>query len=291
MWGCIKKYTVQEVSSLVPSLYVRVYRAGVVNVVHSGCSLTVCEGVSSGCIIAIRLDMFPHCMWGCIACRSIALKTCFVPSLYVRVYRSWLSPADYFVRSLTVCEGVSEQKGGGGCVILFPHCMWGCIGRTGQLIMTRIVPSLYVRVYRAAVVENYISPGSLTVCEGVSDVGEKSTVCIAFPHCMWGCIESPGGYRQWAQVPSLYVRVYRLPKMIYQDFAGSLTVCEGVSQRRQTRAFNLPFPHCMWGCIGIILAAGSFRQVPSLYVRVYRPLCLHIAMLFGSLIVCEAALC
>ena len=45
----------------VPSLQVRVYRAGVVNVVRSGCSLTASEGISAMCTYSGKDSTFPHC--------------------------------------------------------------------------------------------------------------------------------------------------------------------------------------------------------------------------------------
>ena len=45
----------------VPSLQVRVYRAGVVNVVRSGCSLTASEGISGKKVDYTALTGFPHC--------------------------------------------------------------------------------------------------------------------------------------------------------------------------------------------------------------------------------------
>lgn len=109
-----------------------------------------------------------------------------------------------------------------------------------------------------------------------------------FPHCMWGYIGEQYSNTKNYEVPSLYVRVYRNFRCRVSVSACSLTVCEGVSKSGLAVYIVSRFPHCMWGCIGRQQLRPDRAAVPSLYVRVYRPLCLHIAMLFGSLIVCES---
>lgn len=46
------------------------------------------------------------------------------------------------------------------------------------------VPLLYVRVYRAFRVALILSPGSLTICEGISPLRARSRAWTAFPYYM-----------------------------------------------------------------------------------------------------------
>ena len=166
--------------------------------------------------------------------------------------------------------------------------MWGCIGWFCLILCEQVVPSLYVRVYRNLQRAEGRRWRSLTVCEGVSSNLAASSVSRKFPHCMWGCIDNIYDIYFKSLVPSLYVRVYRICRRAAPHQPSSLTVCEGVSYYQVEEKDGLKFPHCMWGCIGRQQLRPDRAAVPSLYVRVYRPLCLHIAMLFGSLIVCES---
>ena len=92
--------------------------------------------------------------------------------------------------------------------------------------------------------------GSLTVCEGISTTTATKNPAHLFPHCMWGYIGLWFKFRQFHQVPSLYVRVYR--------------------HIRNAGELNTGFPHCMWGYITLTLLCRTLQAVPSLYVRVYR---------------------
>ena len=130
--------------------------------------------------------------------------------------------------------------------------------------------------------------GSLTVCEGVSLIWLSCLKEMSFPHCMWGCIVLFQGFCPEHRVPSLHVRVYRNRNDKNNSEISSLTVCEGVSSSEMSLGETSEFPHCMWGCIWRQQLRPDRAAVSSLYVRVYRPLCLHIAMLFGSIIVCES---
>ena len=226
-------------------------------------------------------------MWGCIVYDVINIWQMPVPSLYVRVYRRVFGWSAGVSSSLTVCEGVSFWVYVKCWRILFPHCMWGCIAMTYILNPECLVPSLYVRVYR----DNQEVQGgrerSLTVCEGVSAFPLSRGVFHMFPHCMWGCIAPRCHSLSLMLVPSLYVRVYRHPHQPTGRNARSLTVCEGVSHNNNNIVERYRFPHCMWGCIDTILSAPSSSQVPSLYVRVYRPTSQNHYKQSSSLTVCE----
>ena len=133
---------------------------------------------------------------------------------------------------------------------VFPHCMWGCIGRTPDATARGRVPSLYVRVYRTKNRSRWKKTRSLTVCEGVSTKFQKIKNSAWFPHCMWGCICLYSVLYLRACVPSLYVRVYRWRIRTGIVWQRSLTVCEGVSLDNDFIRRHIRFPHCMWGCIG-----------------------------------------
>ena len=188
----------------------RVYRDGHFSQIYARRSLTVCEGVSAWYRRFISVVAFPHCMWGCIIDVPWKRKVLHVPSLYVRVYHKGLRRSVLPTRSLTVCEGVSRQKKIKYSGYVFPHCMWGCIASYITFGDVTLVPSLYVRVYRAGLNPALFSPCSLTVCEGVSQSKPENSSPFKFPHCMWGCIEHPAKSLFPTAVPSLYVRVYRL---------------------------------------------------------------------------------
>ena len=90
-------------------------------------SLTVCEGVSIAEAEEQAEKPFPHCMWGCIAGALLKLVFSYVPSLYVRVYRTQSSGNWPHESSLTVCEGVSKPHWHVLIMFAFPHYTWGCI--------------------------------------------------------------------------------------------------------------------------------------------------------------------
>ena len=71
-------------------------------------------------------------------------------------------------------------------------------------------------------------------------------------------------------VPSLYVRVYHLERWIRIFLRCSLTIREGVSFASCYCVCPLVFPHYTWGCIAKHKAQKEVKEVPSLYVRVYR---------------------
>ena len=104
---------------------------------------------------------------------------------------------------------------------------------------------------------------------------------------MWGCIVQKQLEVYKPYVPSLYVRVYRkavsLPSLPYR----SLIICEGVSIEAAVIIWEFLFPHYMWGCIAFILACFHERNVPSLYVRVYRYSSSSVLSYECSLIICE----
>ena len=131
-------------------------------------SLTVCEGVSLIWLSCLKEMSFPHCMWGCIVLFQGFCPEHRVPSLHVRVYRWQTFRAWRNRSSLTVCEGVSTAAAQVERMSQFPHCTWGCIADDFAILNKRLVPSLYVRVYRHLTPQKFREFCSLTVCEGVS---------------------------------------------------------------------------------------------------------------------------
>ena len=250
MWGYIAFSSFSPVGKWVPSLYVRVYQQKWVKRKTS--------------------FSFPHCMWWYIALKPWPIFENPVPSLYVRVYReAWNTPT-LICRSLTVCEGISAQRHAERVKTMFPHCMWGYIA---VLLLSKshfCVPSLYVRVYRFIHFFFLLFFCSLTVCEGVSFV---FLICYRdnwCPHCMWGYIAQIFSKGKQTQVPSLYVRVYRLKVSGKNISWCSLIIREGISDEYGELADAGLFPHYTWGYIGLHIALAVLCLVPPLYVRVYR---------------------
>ena len=112
------------------------------------------------------------------------------------------------------------------------------------------VPSLYVRVYRAWIMPWEPKKRSLTIREGISSLLDLSWNSAMFPHYTWGYIATSGLLVVLIMVPSLYVRVYRVPHFIFFPSGSSLTIREGISASLQK--------------------IKGAKTVPSLYVRVYR---------------------
>ena len=209
----------------------RVYRQNWWQDALSCCSLTVCEGISSTSAHRSTNCAFPHCMWGYINKSTEWWFFQGVPSLYVRVYRRTDGIHAGGRSSLTVCEGVSCLSPSVCSSLLFPHCMWGCIGVKGKPSLYYIVPSLYVRVYRLFTSSRACNNGSLTVCEGISSGIDFSSQFFKFPHCMWGYIAHVQISFYKFPVPSLYVRVYRARVNFMRVSGCSLIICEGVSPK------------------------------------------------------------
>ena len=287
MWGYIAILGLMEHIQCVPSLYVRVYRKKTLCSSAEESSLTVCEGISPGRTDLCANFQFPHCMWGYIGQVLRRFPFIIVPSLYVRVYRLFFFPVQLRNRSLTVCEGISLITFIYFFFFLFPHCMWGYIAPASHFLIKQAVPSLYVRVYRMASPYLIIWSRSLTVCEGISARFGRFMTTFRFPHCMWGYIVLLWFSLSFPPVPSLYVRVYRPCICTKYKAGGSLTVCEGISMIAEYDAKQTEFPHCMWGYIDCQSVPRIFACVPSLYVRVYRPVCNSPGNTQGSLTVCE----
>ena len=213
-------------------------------------SLIICEGISDLPNITDKGKEFPHYMWGYIATPAQLDDYMDVPSLYVRVYRAVTSLQYIKSSSLIICEGISSVSSCRTGAEAFPHYMWGYIAILWTALQNASVPSLYVRVYRRMRLEKTETQCSLIICEGISlkygrEISEKE-----FPHYMWGYI---GGYEDKSKtpaVPSLYVRVYRHPIPGQSLQAGSLIICEGISERSETGLTQTEFPHYMWGYIG-----------------------------------------
>ena len=191
--------------------------------------------------------VFPHYMWVCIDIEWRPEGNARVPSLYVRVYRTWAN--------------------GGWTSEPFPHYMWGCIVG-GIFDMDKEL-------------------GSLIICEGVSRVSTPPYIIWQFPHYMWGCIDSKSEQEQITGVPSLYVKVYRYYQVSRATISSSLIICEGVSGTNTGETRKWKFPHYMWGCIVASSISVSSSSVPSLYVRVYRMLYWGRNIITSSLIICE----
>ena len=135
---------------------------------------------------------------------------------------------------------------------MFPHYTWGYIIIKKGKEINQNVPSLYVRVYRVALRPLRLFPSSLTIREGISQVLWDLEIYLTFPHYTWGYITSSGCF-------SLFN-------------VCSLTIREGISKCRRVWRFSFQFPHYTWGYIGKSNREHFTMCVPSLYVRVYRPL-------------------
>ena len=109
MWGCIAKVDGKMPYPVVPSLYVRVYPEAAGAAASDNSSLIICEGVSHFSEDKNRDMVFPHYMWGCIAIAKGKEELEAVPSLYVRVYRSFAVNITGTGGSLIICEGVSKK--------------------------------------------------------------------------------------------------------------------------------------------------------------------------------------
>ena len=133
-----------------------------------------------------------------------------------------------------------------------------------------MVPSLYVRVYRAIYWQRTQDASSLTIREGISSHNGSQILWRTFPHYTWGYIAVLCFTHFGFIVPSLYVRVYRWVCPSLDNVTGSLTIREGISECEKTMIISEPFPHYTWGYIDITNGRRTTTPVPSLYVRVYR---------------------
>ena len=165
--------------------------------------------------------------------------------------------------------------------------MWGYIEEFFSEAVAPLVPSLYVRVYRWTYTRGGTIMGSLIICEGISDIRGRLSFPVPFPHYMWGYIVSVIVSRIISAVPSLYVRVYRIPYAARMSHMCSLIICEGISAKAADIGANCTFPHYMWGYIGRATKDMGLRAVPSLYVRVYRIMEQWKLKNQSSLIICE----
>ena len=209
-------------------------------------------------------------MWGYISWFHYAFKPTGVPSLYVRVYRQLLWTGRKGLRSLIICEGISWWHYSFKPTGLFPHYMWGYIDLSREIPELTTVPSLYVRVYRTLEECEKFVERSLIICEGISGFLYCNYRPTKFPHYMWGYIPFSELYHIFNPVPSLYVRVYRLKKLVGTRSERSIIICEGISQEWVKPKMNFLFPHYMWGYISSASLFSFISFVPSLYVRVYR---------------------
>ena len=147
--------------------------------------------------------------------------------------------------------------------------MWGYIDSHLRKGCFHPVPSLYVRVYRVQICQLVRRQCSLIICEGISQHNSREVNRMRFPHYMWGYIGILRFRCLNIQVPSLYVRVYRMSERNGLPIMSSLIICEGISFRSLCFGVNAPFPHYMWGYIAYNRENNSSEIVPSLYVRVY----------------------
>ena len=132
MWGYIELIDKRARDIWVPSLYVRVYRRTTVLPGGNRSSLIICEGISPVFWLFETFLEFPHYMWGYIGNGGLLLHSWHVPSLYVRVYRTWTCRACWLSCSLIICEGISYIPPPGGSSFGFPHYMWGYIINTAN---------------------------------------------------------------------------------------------------------------------------------------------------------------
>ena len=197
---------------MVPSLYVRVYRAIYWQRTQDASSLTIREGISSHNGSQILWRTFPHYTWGDIVECVQVWTTWRVPSLYVRVYRNWAQMKGYLFRSLTIREGISPKRPPKPGHLKFPHYTWGYISVYTVRLINDGVPSLYVRVYLSLHCTAHKRWSSLTIREGISVCLLFLVPCPVFPHYTWGYIVRSRYDAGLFQVPSLYVRVYRREK-------------------------------------------------------------------------------
>ena len=153
--------------------------------------------------------VFPHYMWGYIGKWVRTIIEDAVPSLYVRVYRIFITQRFRHISSLIICEGISLPFMKNTYLHTFPHYMWGYIGFWRYVFILISVPSLYVRVYRAAVAKINYTQSSLIICEGISSRPGWIFSMWQFPHYMWGYIVISGQFAARRPVPSLHVSVYR----------------------------------------------------------------------------------
>ena len=165
--------------------------------------------------------------------------------------------------------------------------MWGYIGTRSRGGRDAAVPSLYVRVYRAFSIAITDQQSSLIICEGISRARRDARTAEEFPHYMWGYIPFSELYHIFNPVPSLYVMVYRLKKLVGTRSERSIIICEGISQEWVKPKMNFLFPHYMWGYISSASLFSFISFVPSLYVRVYRTSFSTLQTVSCSLIICE----
>ena len=104
---------------------------------------------------------------------------------------------------------------------------------------------------------------------------------------MWGYIASFKFLKPASNVPSLYVRVYRIKMHYFLRMTRSLIICEGISRKSKSNLAASSFPHYMWGYIVPENISFSSGVVPSLYVRVYRYSFTAVGLQVSSLIICE----
>ena len=168
MWGYIRSIRRFYRYDYVPSLYVRVYRKWGLAVTFLACSLIICEGISNLNLQGLLAILFPHYMWGYILYPPAGGFKFWLPSLYVRVYRSGSFAYEGKWSSLIICEGISPDILDLRYKWLFPHYMWGYIGTGGVIVKKSDVPSLYVRVYHSRQNGARTDNRSLIICEGIS---------------------------------------------------------------------------------------------------------------------------
>ena len=268
-WGYIEKKDAVVLRYNVPSLYVRVYRILVLSSYYFRRSLTIREGISRCRVLFSIASAFPHYTWGYIAGSCCPSRFFLVPSLYVRVYRQARQRNGHRLRSLTIREGISSLAYTVPSVVEFPHYTWGYID-TGRIeLLSVVVPSLYVRVYRDARTNWQPAGSSLTIREGISQDSFVVNLYGGFPHYTWGYIICRFPHLSFLGVPSLYVRVYRSSRCTIRQNPRSITIREGISlSLRETSLVSL-FPHYTWGYIEKKCKKRRKNCVPSLYVRVY----------------------
>ena len=138
--------------------------------INTECSLTIREGISRAREQIQEKQTFPHYTWGYIGFLRQQRGRPPVPSLYVRVYRTWKRWLGTLRSSLTIREGISLRSQGRPGISEFPHYTWGYIASFSLFVFPWKVPSLYVRVYRRWLLPENVHFCSLTIREGISFV-------------------------------------------------------------------------------------------------------------------------
>ena len=127
-----------------------------------------------------------------------------------------------------------------------------------------------MRVYRSCSCADICCRCPLIIREGISQFGFFFSGLFLSPHYTWGYIAWLYFWLSPPAVPSLYVRVYRIPDTGRATTISPLIIREGISDCKKYKAAAQMSPHYTWGYIAEYKTRREEAAVPSLYVRVYR---------------------